>query len=157
MAGSTPMSREGYRKVEEEVRALEAKGPELRLAIQHAREQGDLSENAAYHAAREDLAKLEAKLGQLRGQLASAEIIDESKRAGAVGRVVFGSSVKVKDLTSRRVDTYHLVGPGEVDVLENRILTTSPIGQALIAKQVGDEVEVRVPRGTLRLRIEEIS
>ncbi len=156
MSGSTPMSREGHRKVQEDLRALEAKAPELRAAIQHAREQGDLSENAAYHAAREELAKLEAKMAQIRGQLSSAEIIDDSKRAAAAGRVVFGSSVTVKDLGSGRVDTYHLVGPGEVDVLENRILTTSPIGQALIAKGVGDEVEVQVPRGKLRLRIQGI-
>jgi transcription elongation factor GreA len=153
----TAMSREGHQKLQKELQELEAKGPQLRAAIQHAREQGDLSENAAYHAAREELAKLEAKIAQLQGQLSGAEIIDESKRAQAGGKVVFGSSVKVRDLDSGREDTYHLVGPGEVDVLENRILTTSPIGQALIAKQVGEEIEVQVPRGTLRLRIEEIS
>ncbi len=153
----TPMSREGQAKLQEDLRQLEAKGPGLRDAIQHAREQGDLSENAAYHAAREDLAKLEAKIGYVRGQLAGAEIIDERKMARADGKVVFGSSVRVTDLDSSREDTYHLVGPGEVDVLENRILTTSPIGQALIARKVGDEIEVKVPRGLMRLRIEEIS
>lgn len=157
MSGSTPMSREGHRKLQEQVAALEAKGPGLRAAIQHAREQGDLGENAAYHAAREDLAKLQAKIGQIQGQLASAEIIDEAKRAAVAGTVVFGSSVKVVDLDSGREDLYHLVGPGEVDVLENRILTTSPVGQALIAKKVGDQLEIKVPRGLMRLRIEEIT
>ena len=152
------MSREGYDKLLAEVEALKARGPALRRAINDAREQGDLSENAAYHAAREELAKVEAKIAQLQGQLSAADIIDKAKIAGAAaaGRVVFGSSVKVKDLGSGRVDTYHLVGPGEADVISNRILTTSPIGQALIAKGVGDEVEVKVPRGTMRLRIEEI-
>ncbi len=152
----TPMSREGQAKLKQKLADLEAKGPGLRAAIQHAREQGDLSENAAYHAAREDLAKLEAKIGQIQGQLAGAEIIDEKKMASVAGKVVFGSLVKVTDLDSGREDTYHLVGPGEVDVLENKILTTSPIGQALIAKAVGDEIEVQVPRGTMRLRVEEI-
>jgi transcription elongation factor GreA len=156
MAG-TPMSREGRDRLREELKALEARAPQLRAAIKHAREQGDLSENAAYHAAREELAKLEAKVSQLQGQLAGAEIIDAKKLASANGKAVFGSSVRVTDLDSGREDTYHLVGPGEADVLENRILTTSPIGQALIAKEVGAEVEVQVPRGTMRLRIEEIS
>jgi transcription elongation factor GreA len=151
------MSREGQARLQKELEELEAKGPALRAAIQHAREQGDLSENAAYHAAREELAKLEAKIAQVRGQLAGAEIIDEKKKAQAGGKVVFGSSVKVADLDSGREDLYHLVGPGEVDVLENRILTTSPIGQALIGKVVGDEIEVNVPRGLMRLRIEEIT
>jgi transcription elongation factor GreA len=153
----TAMSREGHARLQEELAALEAKGPALREAIRHAREQGDLSENAAYHAAREELAKLEAKICQIQGQLAGAEIIDGRKKAAVAGTVVFGSSVKVTDLDSGREETYHLVGPGEVDVLENRILTTSPIGQALIAKAVGDEVEVQVPRGTMRLRVEEIA
>ncbi len=157
MSGCTPMSREGYSKLQKDVAALKAKGPDLRAAIQHAREQGDLSENAAYHAAREDLAKLEAKIGQIQGQLASAEIIDEAKRAAAAGTAVFGSSVKVVDLDSGREDVYHLVGPGEVDVLDNKILTTSPVGQGLIAKKVGDQVEIKVPRGVMRLRIEEIT
>ncbi len=153
----TAMSPEGYARLQEDLKVLEAKGPALRAAIQHAREQGDLSENAAYHAAREELAQLEAKIAQLQGQLSGAEIIDEKKKAKAGGKAVFGSSVKVTDLDSGREDVYHLVGPGEVDVLENRILTTSPIGQALIGKVVGNELEVQVPRGKMRLRIEEIT
>ena len=151
------MSREGYRRLQEEVKGLEAKGPELRAAIGHAREQGDLSENAAYHAAREELAKLEAKIARIQGQLSSAEVIDEAKKASAAGRAVFGSSVKVTDLDSGREDTYHLVGPGEADVLENRILTTSPVGRALIGSAVGDEVEIKIPRGLMRVRVEEIT
>jgi len=153
------MSREGYNKLLADLEVLKAKGPGLRKAINDAREQGDLSENAAYHAAREELAKIEAKIGQLQGQLASADIIDRAKMASgaASGTVVFGSTVKVKDLDSGDTETYQLVGPGEVDLLENKILTTSPVGQALISHKVGDEVLVPVPRGKLRYRIEEIS
>ena len=152
------MSREGYNKLQAELEVLKAKGPGLRKAINDAREQGDLSENAAYHAAREELAKIEAKIGQIQGQLASADIIDRSKMVSgaAAGTVVFGSTVRVKDLDSGDVETYQLVGPGEVDLLENKILTTSPVGQALIAHKAGDEVEVPVPKGKLRYRIEEI-
>jgi transcription elongation factor GreA len=153
------MSREGYQKLQKELEALKARGPALRKAINDAREQGDLSENAAYHAAREELAKMEAKVAQLQGQLSSADIIEKSKVAtgAAVGTVVFGSTVRVKDLDSGDSETYHLVGPGEVDLMENKILTTSPVGKALISHRVGDEIEVPVPKGKLRYRIEEIS
>lgn len=151
------MSREGYGKVRAEVERLKDQCPALRHAINEAREQGDLSENAAYHAAREELAKLEAKIGQLQGQLASADIIDRDRINAASGTVVFGSKVRVKDLDSGETETYELVGPGEVDLLNNRILTTSPVGQALISHRVGDEVLVPVPRGKLRYRIEEIA
>jgi len=153
------MSREGYNKLMAELEALKARGPALRKAINDAREQGDLSENAAYHAAREELAKTEAKVAQLQGQLSSADIIEKSKVAtgAAVGTVVFGSTVRVKDLDSGDAETYQMVGPGEVDLMANKILTTSPVGQALISHRVGDEVVVPVPRGKLRYRIEEIS
>lgn len=153
------MSREGYNKLLAELEVLKAKGPGLRKAINDAREQGDLSENAAYHAAREELAKIEAKIGQLQGQLASADIIDKAKMASAAaaGTVVFGSKVKVKDLDTGDIETYELVGPGDVDLMENKILTTSPVGQALISHRVGDKVEVPIPKGKLHLRIEEIS
>ena len=151
------MSREGYEKVGAEVARLKAQCPALRHAINEAREQGDLSENAAYHAAREELGKLEAKIAQLQGQLASADIIDRDKINSASGTVVFGSKVRVKDLDSGEVETWELVGPGEVDLLNNKILTTSPVGQALIGRRAGEEVVVPVPRGKLRYRIEEIS
>lgn len=152
------MSREGYNNLLAELELLKARGPGLRKAINDAREQGDLSENAAYHAAREELAKVEAKIGQIQGQLASADIIEKSKMAtgAAAGTVVFGSTVRLKDLDTGDKETYQLVGPGEVDLLENKILTTSPVGQALISHKVGDKVEVPVPKGKLRYRIEEI-
>ena len=71
--------------------------------------------------------------------------------------MVFGSKVRVKDLDTGEVETYELVGPGDVDLLENKILTTSPVGQALISHRVGDELEVPVPKGKLRYRVEKIS
>jgi transcription elongation factor GreA len=150
------MSREGYEKVRAEVERLKNQCPALRRAIQEAREQGDLSENAAYHAAREELGKLEARIAQLESQMASADIIDRDKVKAAAGTVVFGAKVRVKDLDSGESETYELVGPGEVDLVNNRILTTSPVGQALISHRVGDEILVPVPRGKLRYRIEEI-
>ena len=151
------MSRAGYDKLCAEVEALKARAPAIRKAINDAREQGDLSENAAYHAAREELGKLEAKIAQVQGQLAGADIIEKGKTGAPAGTAVFGSTVRVKDLDTGDKETYYLVGPGEADVMNNKILTTSPVGQALISHKVGDEVEIKVPRGVLRYRIEEIS
>ena len=150
------ISREGYRKLSAELEELKAKSPALRRAIHDAREQGDLSENAAYHAAREELAKLEAQIARLQGTLQSADIIEKGQAGAPGGTVVFGSRVRVKDLDTGDEESYQLVGPGEVDLAANRILTTSPVGQALISHRVGDKVEVPVPKGRLRYRIEEI-
>ena len=150
------MSREGYQKLTAELERLKAKGPALHQAIGEARDQGDLSENAAYHAAREELAKLTARIAQLQGQLASADIVDKGQAGAPQGTAVFGSTVRVRDLDSGDQETYQLVGPGEADLAANKILTTSPVGRSLISRRVGDEVEVPVPRGKLRYRIEEI-
>jgi transcription elongation factor GreA len=150
------MSREGYQKLTAELERLKAKGPALHKAIGEARDQGDLSENAAYHAAREELAKLTARIAQLQGQLASADIVDKGQAGAPQGTAVFGSTVRVRDLDSGDQETYQLVGPGEADLAANKILTTSPVGRSLISRRVGDEVEVPVPRGKLRYRIEEI-
>lgn len=151
------MSPEGYRKLSAELEALKGRAPELHRAIGEAREQGDLSENAAYHAAREELSKLEARIRVLQGQLAGAEIVDPAKTAAARGTAVFGSTVRVRNLDDDEEEVYTLVGPGEADVLAGRILTTSPVGQALLTRRAGDVVEVPVPRGRLRLRVEEVS
>jgi len=150
------MSREGYQKLTAELERLKAKGPALHQAIGEARDQGDLSENAAYHAAREELAKLTAKIAQLQGQLASADIVDKGQAGAPQGTAVFGSTVRVRDLDSGDQETYVLVGLGEADLAANKILTTSPVGRALISRRVGDQVEVPVPKGKLRYRIEEI-
>ena len=150
------ISREGYQKLTAELERLKAKGPALHKAIGEARDQGDLSENAAYHAAREELAKLTARIAQLQGQLASADIVEAGRSGAPEGTVVFGSTVRVRDLDSGEEETYQLVGPGEADLAANKILNTSPVGRALIAHKAGDQVDVPVPRGKLRYRIEEV-
>ena len=120
-----------------------------------ARDLGDLSENAEYHAAREDQGLLQAQIGLLRSKLAKAMIVDPSKMPK--DSVVFGSRVKVKDLDIDEEETFELVGPGQDDPDKNRILTTSPIGQGLIGKKKGEVAEISVPRGTIRFKVLEIA
>jgi len=151
---SVPMTREGREKIERELDELRARRPEIQKAVGEARERGDLSENADYHAAKEALAMLDAKINARRSQLACATMVDPSK--APEGKVALGARVTVRDLDDDEEEVYSLVGAGEADARRNMILTTSPVGQALIGREVGDEVEVPAPRGTIRLRIEAI-
>jgi transcription elongation factor GreA len=123
--------------------------------VASARDMGDLSENAEYHAAREDQGMLQARINELKDRLSRAYIIDRSKLPE--GTVVFGARVRVKDLDYDEVEEFQLVGPGEDDPDNNRILTTSPIGQGLLGKKVGDRAEIPVPKGKLHFEILEIS
>lgn len=150
-----PVTREGYEKLKADIRGLEADRPRVLQAIKEAREKGDLSENAEYHAAREELGMIEAKLDQLRSKLSRAQIVDMSR--APEGTVAFGSSVRVYNKLFEEEETYHLVGEGEADPRNNRILTTSPIGQALLTCKVGDEVEAEVPGGLMKLKVLEIT
>ncbi len=147
----TPMTPEGYRRIEKEIDDLEAKRPALIEAIKTAREKGDLSENAEFDAAKEMLVKLENKTNELARKLGTADVV-EPKRAPK-GVVALGAKVRVLDLDLDEEEDYTLVGAGEVDVRAGKIPTTSPVGQGLLRKKVGDEVEIKVPRGFLRYRI----
>ena len=128
---------------------------EITKRVATAREMGDLSENAEYHAAREDQGMLQAKIRQLEDESARAFIVDRSSLPS--DSVVFGACVKVKDLDFDEEEEYTLVGPGEEDYDKNKILTTSPIGQGLIGKKVGDTAEIQVPRGVLHYKVLAIS
>jgi len=115
---------------------------------------GDLSENAEYHAAREDQGILQAKINLLKDELSRAYIVDPASLPKDA--VVFGSIVKVKDLESGDEEIFQLVGPGDADPNNNKILTTSPIGQGLLGKKIGETAQIQVPRGTLRFKVLEI-
>jgi transcription elongation factor GreA len=145
------MTAVGKKKLEAEVEALEARRPDLQKAIAEAREKGDLSENAEYHAARESLAMLEAKIEDLRDKLIRAQVVN--LRKAPKNMVAFGAIVEIKDLDTGGTDTLQLVGFGEEDADQKKILTTSPVGSALLRKKAGDEVEITVPRGTVRYRV----
>lgn len=151
-----PMSREGYEKVRAELdRMQNVEMIAVTKRIAAARELGDLSENAEYHAAREDQGMLQARIDKLKDELARASIVDLASLPKDT--VVFGSCVKVKDLDIGEEETYHLVGPGQVDYENNKILTSSPIGQGLLGKKRGEIAEIKVPRGIMRYEVIEIS
>ena len=151
-----PMTRDGYDKLKaelERLRTVEMIAVTKRVAS--ARDLGDLSENAEYHAAREDQGLLQAKINELGDRINRAEIVDPSVLPKDT--VVFGSRVKVVDLDVDEEETYELVGPGQENPDKGRILTGSPIGQGLLGRKIGETVEISVPRGTIRFKILGIS
>lgn len=151
-----PMTREGYEKKKAELDRMQGvEMLELTKRVAAARDLGDLSENAEYHAAREDQGILQAKINMLKDQLARAEIISLSN--GPPKEVKFGSRVKVMDLDMDEEETFELVGPGQENPDKNRILTSSPIAQGLLGKKKGEVADIQVPRGTLRFKVLDIA
>jgi transcription elongation factor GreA len=151
-----PMTREGYEKLKTDLdRMQNFEMIEVTKRIAAARELGDLSENAVYHAAREDQGMLQARIDRLKDQLSRAYLIDKNNLPNDA--VVFGTRVRVRDLDSSLEEIYELVGPGQEDYDNNKILTSSPIGQGLLGKKQGDIAEIRVPIGVLRYEVVEIS
>lgn len=151
-----PMSKEGYEKLRAQLDKMKNEDmPRIADQIAEARSFGDLSENAEYDAAREAQGMLQARINDLESKVARAFVID--KATIKTDRVVFGCKVTVLDLELNDTEDFTLVGPGEEDYDENKILCNSPIGQGLLGKQVGDVAEILVPMGTLKLRIEQIN
>ena len=150
------MSQEGYDKLVAELKELEnVELPRVREAIAEARDKGDLSENFEYHAAKREQGRLLSQIRFKQRVLEFARVID-TKRLGtdAVGLL---SKVEITNLGNENRMTYMLVNPHEANLREGKISIKSPIGQALLNKKVGDVVEVRVPAGMLKLRIESIA
>ena len=151
-----PMTKEGYEKKKADLdRMKNIEMIEVAVRIATAREMGDLSENAEYHAAREDQGHLQARVNELENKLSNAIIVDRSTLPTDV--IVFGAQVKVKDLDCMDIETFQLVGPGDEDYNTNKILTHSPIGQGLLGKKIGEVVNIQVPMGTIRYEVLEIS
>ena len=155
MSSTIPMSRTGYDKIRAELEQMEnVEMPLITENIAAARAEGDLSENAEYHAQRENQGMLQAKIYLLRDKLARASIVDMSKLPK--DEVAFGATVLVKDLDFDDEERFTLVGAGEEDYDTGKILCTSPIGEGLIGKKVGDQVKIAVPKGALKFKILEI-
>lgn len=151
-----PMSKEGYDKLLAQLDKMKNEDmPRIAEQIAEARAFGDLSENAEYDAARESQGMLQARINDLQDKLARAFVIDKSTLP--TDRVVYGSKVKVTDLEFKDEEEFILVGPGEEDYDQNKILCNSPIGQGLLGKKIGEVAEIEVPKGTLKLRIDEIN
>jgi len=146
------MSKDGYERLTKELDEMKnEKRAEIQEAIATARAHGDLKENAEYHAAREAQGLLEAKIRQLDDKLARTEIVDSSNIP--TDAVHFGAKVEVKDLDTGDIENYELVGAGDDDPINDKILVSSPFAQALLEHKVGDEVEVNAPAGVLRFKI----
>lgn len=140
------MTPQGATKLREELRHLkDVERPQVSRDIGIARDHGDLSENAEYHAAKERQGFIEARIKDLEDKLARAEIIDPSTLSGT--RVAFGATVGLLNVSTDEEVTYRIVGPDEADLNQGTISVTSPLARALIGREEGDEVKVRMPAG----------
>ncbi|EIW92633.1 transcription elongation factor GreA [Capnocytophaga ochracea] len=147
---------EGLKKLRDELNQLkDVERPRASQAIAEARDKGDLSENAEYDAAKEAQGLLEMKIAKLEELVANARIIDESQLD--VSKVLVLSTVKLKNLANKMQITYTLVAESEADLKAGKISVSSPIGKGLLGKSVGEIAEIKVPNGTLKLEILEIS
>jgi len=149
------MTPRGYALLEEELRRLRAEErPRIVREIEDARAHGDISENAEYHAAKERQGQVEARLRQLEDRLARAQVIDPREQSGE--RVVFGATVVLVDVESEERTTYTIVGEDEADVGQGMISVTSPVARAIMGREEGASVQVRVPKGMRELEILEV-
>lgn len=150
------MSKEGYENLVAELQRLESiERPKASAAIAEARDKGDLSENAEYDAAKEAQAHLEDKINQLKMTIASAKIIDKSRLSTDAVQLL--SKVEMTNLATSSKMTYTIVSEQEADLRAGKISIATPIAQGLLNKKVGDEVEIKIPRDILRLRIDSIT
>lgn len=151
-----PFTKEGLARLKQELTHLvNVERPQNIRAIAEARSHGDLSENAEYHAAKEKQSFLEGKINELTDVISKAEVVSADSQSG--DRVVFCTTVLLYNLQTDEETRYQLVGPYESDPENGRISVTSPLGQALIGKRIGDEIRVQVPRGVQEYEILEIS
>ena len=151
------LTREGLRKYEEELHELKSvRRKEISQKIKEAREQGDLSENAEYDAARDEQRDVEARIEELENILKDVEVVDVDQNGGKITKVSFGCSVRVLDLELQEEMTYTIKGASEADVLKGSISNESPLGMALIGAKKGNTVEIEAPAGTLQYKVLDI-
>lgn len=147
---------EGYKKLREELEHLEhVERPRVTNEIADARDKGDLSENAEYHAAKEEQSLLEFKIAKLKNVVANARVIDESQLDNS--KVLALSTVKIKNTASKMEFSYTLVADSESDFKSGKISVNSPIGKGLLGKSVGDIAEIQAPNGVMKFEILKIS
>ena len=150
-----PMTEDGQKRLIEELKRLKTvERPSIVKAIADARSNGDLSENAEYHAAREKQSFIEGRVAEIEDIISEAEIIDVSLLSGSV--VKFGASVTIINLEDKKESKYQLVGEFEADIESKKISVTSPIAKALIGKKKGDYIEVSTPKGITSYEIKSV-
>lgn len=150
-----PISTQGYQKLEAELEQLKNERPAIIQAIKEAREEGDLRENAGYDAARERQGMAEARIKYIESRLGLYQIVDLDKLEGE--KAIFGATVSVEDVENGEKREFTLLGPDEADPASGSISFLSPVGQALLGKEVGDEVTIEIPRGRVTYEITDIS
>ncbi|MDR1776602.1 MAG: transcription elongation factor GreA [Desulfovibrio sp.] len=151
MSNSIPISVRGYKKLEEELARLKEERPAIIQAIKEAREEGDLRENAGYDAAKERQGMAEARIKYIESRLALYQVIDLDKLGG--DKAGFGATVEVEDADSGAVKRFTILGPDEAEPSLGSISFLSPVGQALLGREAGDEVTVNIPRGSVTYEI----
>ncbi|MSU88194.1 transcription elongation factor GreA [Rhodobacteraceae bacterium 2CG4] len=140
-----PLTRKGFAKLDAELKQLKSEArPRVIRAIAEAREHGDLSENAEYHAAREQQSHIEGRIAELEGIIGRADVIDVARMSGPIK---FGATVKLVDEDTEQEKTYQIVGEAEADIENGLLNVKSPLARALIGKEAGDSVEVKTPGG----------
>ena len=155
MSEKIPMTPEGVARLREEMRRLkETDLPQVVKDIGVARDHGDISENAEYHAAKERQGMIIARISYLEQAISRAEVIDPSKLSGS--KVQFGAKVKLSNVDTGEEQTFRIVGPEEADIKQGTISVVSPMARALIGREVGDEVKVNMPAGPRTYEILEI-
>jgi len=156
MTDKFPMTSEGFKKLKLELEDLKnAQRPMVIKAIAEAREHGDLSENAEYHAAREKQSFIEGKIGDLESKVSRAQVIDTTSLNNS--RVTFGTTIELLDLETNSNHVYTIVGVDEADIEKQLISVNAPLSKAMINKEVGDVVEVSTPNGLKEYQVKSIS
>jgi transcription elongation factor GreA len=146
-----PISKQGFEKIKKELEELKAQRPAIIQAIKEAREEGDLSENAGYDAARERQGMLEARITYINSRMPLFDVLDLDTLGG--DRAIFGSTVVVEDIDTEETRRFTLLGPDDADHKNGSISVLSPMGMALLGKEVGDEAIVDAPRGRIEYEI----
>ena len=149
------MSQEGYDNLVAELQRLESvERPKASAAIAEARDKGDLSENSEYDAAKEAQARLEDKINQMKLAIQDAKVVDTSRLSTDSVQIL--TKVEMTNLTTKAKMSYTIVSENEANLREGKISIKTPIAQGLLGKKVGEEVDVQIPRGTIKLRIDKI-
>ena len=152
----TPMTLRGAEALRNELKRLKTEDrPRVIKAIAEARSHGDLSENAEYHAAREQQGFIEGRIGEIEAKLSTAEVIDTAALTNT-GKVIFGATVNLEDQDDGKRISYQIVGEDEADIKTGRISITSPIARAIVGKSVGDVVDVVAPGGKHSYEVMEV-
>ena len=155
MSEKLPMTADGLAKLKSELESLKnSERPNIIKAIAEAREHGDLSENAEYHAAREKQSFIEGRISELENKISRAEVIDISSLDNS--KIAFGATVQITDLSNDKIHTFTIVGADESDIEKNLISISAPLGRAMINKTLNDVIEVTTPGGLKEYQIKSI-